>query len=77
MDVKVQSLSLTFNKPDYELARMNVCKLAGHVSTRDTNVGFKGSLGSMSLTDQSPHGQMYSQRFVTTGQQALEFDIFK
>jgi vacuolar protein sorting-associated protein 13D len=37
----------------------------------------KGQLGSLSLLDQSPHGNMYRERFITTGPQALDIDFFK
>ena len=77
IDLKVQSLSLILNKVEYELAKANISRFDSHVSLREGTFAIKGQLGSMSLQDQSPHGTMYKERFTTTGNQALDFDIFK
>nr|XP_002733622.2 PREDICTED: vacuolar protein sorting-associated protein 13D-like [Saccoglossus kowalevskii] len=76
-DVKVQSLTLILNKPQYELARANVSKLSAHVGLIDGNMSMSGSLGRVSLMDLTPYGELYRERFVTTGEEALGFDIFK
>ncbi|XP_041352246.1 vacuolar protein sorting-associated protein 13D-like isoform X2 [Gigantopelta aegis] len=73
----VESFCLVLNKPDYELARAGVHKLQTHISLHDSNMSVKGQLGNLSLVDQSPHGELYRERFVTVGRQALEFDLFK
>ena len=77
VNLKVQSLSLILNQPEYELVRANISKFKTHVSMRDGHVGMTGRLGSMSLKDQSPHGKQFSDRFITTGDHALDFDFFK
>ncbi len=77
VELKVQSLSLILNKSEYELARANISRFDTHISMRDGNMRMLGKLGSMSLKDQSPHGYKFSDRFVTTGEQALDFDFFK
>ena len=77
VNLKVQSLSLILNQSEYELVRANISKFKTHVSVRDGNVGMTGTLGSMSLKDQSPHGKQFSDRFITTGDHALDFDFFK
>ena len=77
IDLKVQSLSLILNKMEYELAKANISRFDSHVSLRDGTFAIKGQLGSMSLLDESPHGGMYREKFTTTGNQALDFNIFK
>ncbi len=77
VNLKVQSLSLILNQSDYELAKATVARFRTHVSLRDGHLGMTGRLGSMSLKDQSPHGKQFHDRFVTTGDRALDFDFFK
>lgn len=73
----MQSLTLILNKEEYELAKANASKLKCHVSLRDGNFAVQGKLGSMSLTDETPNGELYRERFVTAGDEVLNFDILK
>ena len=75
--LKIQSLSLVLNKAEYELAKASVSGFTAEVKAIDGNLAVKGQLGSMALQDSSPYGELYRERFVTTGTQALDFDIFK
>ncbi len=77
INLQVESLSLTLNKQEYELAQAKVTKFTCHMSLRDNNMHIAGQLGTISLLDQSTNGQLYRERFMTTGTQALNFDIFK
>ena len=77
VNLKIQSLTLILNKPEYELAKANIAKFGAHVSLRDGNFTAKGQLGSMSLLDISPYGTKYRERFITTGTQALDFHLHK
>ncbi|OWF52509.1 Vacuolar protein sorting-associated protein 13D [Mizuhopecten yessoensis] len=77
INLKVKSLSLMFNKPEYELARANICEWSSHILLRDGNFSMSGQLGNISLRDCSPHGTLYRERFITVGKQALVFDFFK
>ena len=77
INLKVKSFSLRLNKPEYELSRAQISQLSSHITTRDGNLAVTGQLGSISLTDQSPHGELYRERFMTIGHQALVFDVFK
>lgn len=43
----------------------------------DGDLALQGSLGSLSLSDLTPHGDLYRERFTTRGGEALIFDIFK
>ena len=77
INLKVKSFTLILNKPDYELSRANVKLLSAHVNLRDENMAISGQLGHLSLIDKSPHGNLYRERFITVGDQALVFDVFK
>ena len=43
----------------------------------DGNLDLQGSLGSLSLSDLTPHGDLYRERFTTRGGEALIFNIHK
>ncbi|GFR72193.1 vacuolar protein sorting-associated protein 13D [Elysia marginata] len=73
----VESFTLVFNKPEYELAEATAASLRTTINLRNGNLSATGQLGSLSLLDQSPHGHLYRQRFVSTGRQVVEFDFFK
>ncbi|XP_029973693.1 vacuolar protein sorting-associated protein 13D, partial [Salarias fasciatus] len=77
LDLKVHSLSLVLNKKLNELAKASVSKLSAHVEMLDGNLSLQGSLGSLSLSDLTPHGDLYRERFTTQGGDALIFNIFK
>ena len=77
VNLKIESLTLILNKPEYELAKANIAKFGAHVSLREGNFTAKGQLGSMSLLDISPHGKKFRERFITTGTQALDFVLHK
>ncbi|XP_074642818.1 intermembrane lipid transfer protein VPS13D-like [Tubulanus polymorphus] len=77
INLNVQSLSLLLNKQEYELAKANISAWSSHLTLRDNNFHMIGKLGSISLLDNSPHGELYRERFMTVGDQALDFDVFK
>ncbi|XP_035500343.2 vacuolar protein sorting-associated protein 13D isoform X1 [Scophthalmus maximus] len=77
VDLKVHSLSLVLNKKSNELARASVSKLSAHLEMLDGNLALQGSLGSLSLSDLTPHGDLYRERFTTRGGEALIFNIQK
>ncbi|XP_034027547.1 LOW QUALITY PROTEIN: vacuolar protein sorting-associated protein 13D [Thalassophryne amazonica] len=77
LDLKVHSLSLVLNKKDNELARANVSKLSAHLEMLEGDLALQGSLGSLSLSDLTPHGVLYRERFTTQGREALIFNIYK
>ena len=43
----------------------------------DGDLALQGSLGSLSLSDLTPHGDLYRERFTTQGGDALIFNIHK
>ncbi|XP_054466000.1 intermembrane lipid transfer protein VPS13D [Anoplopoma fimbria] len=77
VDLKVHSLSLVLNKKLNELARASVSKLSAHLEMLDGDLALQGSLGSLSLSDLTPHGDLYRERFTTRGGEALIFNINK
>ncbi|KAG1679362.1 Vacuolar protein sorting-associated protein 13D [Nymphon striatum] len=77
IDLRICSLSLILNKPEYELTKANISNCVSHVTLRSGNFNIDGKLGSMSLLDLSPHSDLYTERFTTSGDQALDFKIFK
>ncbi|XP_070615164.1 intermembrane lipid transfer protein VPS13D isoform X2 [Erythrolamprus reginae] len=77
LDLKVHSLSMVLNKATNELAKANVSKLVTHVETTEGDLTFRGSIGSLSLSDLTSHGELYRERFTTSGQEALIFHIHK
>uniref|UniRef100_UPI00398EEC11 intermembrane lipid transfer protein VPS13D isoform X3 n=1 Tax=Pristiophorus japonicus TaxID=55135 RepID=UPI00398EEC11 len=77
LDLKVHSLSLVLNKKTNELAKASVSKLAAHLALIDGDFALQGSLGSLSLSDLTPHGELYRERFTTSGKEALVFNVYK
>uniref|UniRef100_A0A8D0H850 Uncharacterized protein n=1 Tax=Sphenodon punctatus TaxID=8508 RepID=A0A8D0H850_SPHPU len=41
----------------------------------DGDLALKGSIGSLSLSDLTTHGEFYRERFTTSGEEALIFQI--
>ncbi|KAM4652130.1 intermembrane lipid transfer protein VPS13D [Discoglossus pictus] len=76
-DLKVHSLSLVLKKTTSELAKASVSKLTAHLEMIDGDLALQGSIGSLSLSDLTLHGELYRERFTTSGEEALIFHIFK
>ncbi|XP_034358412.1 LOW QUALITY PROTEIN: intermembrane lipid transfer protein VPS13D [Arvicanthis niloticus] len=77
LDLKVHSLSLVLSKATSELAKANVSKLVAHMEMIEGDLALQGSIGSLSLSDLTPHGDFYRERFTTSGEEALIFQTFK
>ena len=77
VNLKVENLTIILNKPEYELAQASISKLTSHISLREGNFDMTGQLGKMMLVDLSPHGTLYKEKFLTVGEQAMEFHFFK
>ncbi|CAB1336324.1 unnamed protein product [Coregonus sp. 'balchen'] len=77
LDLKVHALALVLNKKTNELAKASVSKLSAHWEMIDGDLALQGSLGSLSLSDLTPHGDLYRERFTTRGGEALVFNIHK
>lgn len=77
LDLKVHSLSLVLNKTMSELAKASVSKLAAHLEIIDGDLALQGSIGGLSLSDLTAHGEFYRERFTTSGEEALIFQVYK
>ena len=73
----VQSLSVTFNKPEHPFAKGIVSGVKASVKYQKGNINASGTLGQASVTDLTDTGAYYRERLTTTGDQALQFSIFK
>lgn len=73
LDISVRSLTLVLVKPDYELAKANVSNARFIVSNIGPAKTVEGSLGSISLNDLTTHGSIYREKFMTSGNEALNF----
>ncbi|XP_058017026.1 intermembrane lipid transfer protein VPS13D [Ahaetulla prasina] len=77
LDMKVHSLSMVLNKATNELAKANISKLVTHLETTEGDLTVRGSIGSLSLSDLTSHGELYRERFTTSGEEALIFHVHK
>lgn len=50
---------------------------AKFMSLSDGDLALQGSLGTLSLSDLTPHGDLYRERFTTRGGEALVYNIHK
>lgn len=73
LEISVRSLTLVFVRSDLEIAKANVSNAHFVVSVYDEAKTVKGRLGSVSLYDMTTHGALYRERFITSGNEALNF----
>lgn len=73
LEISVRSLTLVFVRSDSEIAKANVSNAHFVVSKYDDSKTVKGRLGSVSLFDLTTHGAIYRERFITSGNEALNF----
>ncbi|CAH1134889.1 unnamed protein product [Ceutorhynchus assimilis] len=72
-NITVCSLTVVLVKPDRDIAKANISNVEITVKTKGLHKRVKGKLGSMSLLDLTLHGQLYKERFLTSGKEALQF----
>lgn len=88
--VEVRSLTLVLTQPEREVAKANISHLSLSIVNRGNEQygemsqlaglqqrSVSGRLGSMSLIDLTPHGNLYKERFISAGEQALNFNYVK
>ena len=61
--VSMKSLSATLNKEQYPLAKAVISNLNFDIEQRGPDQQVVGSIGYISLSDMSPHGNLYRERF--------------
>jgi vacuolar protein sorting-associated protein 13D len=60
-----------------QVARFKVNDVRAFIESRPESMQVNGTLGRLEIYDTSPHAGLYTDRFTTSGQQALEFEFFK
>ncbi|XP_053673030.1 intermembrane lipid transfer protein Vps13D [Anopheles nili] len=73
LEISVRSLSLVLAEPMCEIAKANVSNVQLTISKRGQAKQVAGSLGSITLSDLTPYGTLYREKFMTTGNEALNF----
>jgi vacuolar protein sorting-associated protein 13D len=73
LDITIKSLSLVLVKPQYELARASVSNARFIVTKSGAAKTIEGSLGVISVTDLTSHGSIYREKFMTSGNEAINF----
>lgn len=77
-NISVKSLTVVLVKPELEVAKANISNVEVSVKTSgNERKEVEGKLGSMSLQDLTLHGQLYRERFITSGKQALHFNYLR
>ncbi|CAH1990127.1 unnamed protein product [Acanthoscelides obtectus] len=76
-NITVKSLTVTLVTPDRDIAKANISNVEVEVRTAGLLKEVDGKLGSMSLQDLTLHGQLYRERFVTSGEQVLQFKYMR
>ncbi|XP_050302982.1 intermembrane lipid transfer protein Vps13D isoform X2 [Anthonomus grandis grandis] len=76
-NITVCSLTVVLVKPDRDIAKANISNVEVTVKIEGLQKEVKGILGSMSLLDLTLHGQIYKERFLTSGKEALQFKYIR
>ena len=77
LDLEVRSLTLVLVRPEYEVAKANISHLSIKTKRSGMLFSLEGRLGSMFLADLSPHGKLYRERFLSSGNQALHVQYIR
>ncbi|KAF5273971.1 hypothetical protein FQA39_LY01087 [Lamprigera yunnana] len=76
-NISVRSLTMTLVTSDHDIAKANVSNVDISIKLNNIKKEIEGRLGSMSLLDLTLQGQLYKERFLTSGKQALHFNYVK
>ncbi|KAK4875461.1 hypothetical protein RN001_011883 [Aquatica leii] len=76
-NISVRSLTMTLVTSDHDIAKANVSHVDVSIKSNNIKKEVEGRLGSMSLLDLTLQGQLYKERFLTSGKQALRFNYVK
>jgi hypothetical protein len=71
------TIQLNENQSNKKSAKLKINQVKAFIEAREECVKAKGQLGSLIILDASEHRGLYSDRFLTTGRQALEFEFLK
>lgn len=75
IEVQVRSLTLVLNHTWREVARASVSQVEVRSVGSSGNLFLNGRLGSLALHDTTHHGQLYPEKFVTSGSQAMTYEV--
>ena len=75
--INVNSLTVTFNKPEHPLARGTVSSLAAKLTLERGNVRISGSLGQASVVDLTESGAYYRERYSVNKHMLLAFECIE
>uniref|UniRef100_A0A336MDN8 CSON015545 protein n=1 Tax=Culicoides sonorensis TaxID=179676 RepID=A0A336MDN8_CULSO len=73
LDISVRSLNLVLINDNYEMAKANVSNAHFLIAKHELSKTVEGRLGSIYLNDLTSHGSVYKERFMTSGNEALNF----
>lgn len=76
LHVEIRSFNLLLIRKDCEIAKATLSALTCKMASLRGDLDISGKLGGISVEDLTPAGQMYRQRFTTSGNKALEFQVF-
>ena len=76
LHVEIRSFNLLLIRKDCEIAKATLSALTCKMASLRGDLDIAGKLGGISVEDLTPAGQMYRQRFTTSGNKALEFQVF-
>ncbi|KAB0794994.1 hypothetical protein PPYR_11833 [Photinus pyralis] len=76
-NITVRSLTMALVTSDHDIAKANVSNVDVSIKSNNVRKEVEGRLGSMSLLDLTLHGQLYKERFLTSGKQALHFNYVR
>lgn len=75
-EVEVRSFNILLNRKDYEVAEATISNLTWEMASMRGNLDITGKLGSITVLDLTSAGRMYRERFITSGNEALDFQFF-
>lgn len=78
IDITVNELSLVlYASEDEQLAKFSISNFSCFSTTSNGNTTAEGSLGKVTVIDLTKGGKLYKERFITAGEEALNFNFFK
>ena len=77
LEIQMRGLTLVFNKMEGELARASINQVFVRSVGCEGNLTLNGRLGSLYVQDFTSYGKLYRNKFMTTGTEALTFQLFR
>lgn len=79
IEFEVKNFAIQLNKSvsSAQFSQIRVKNVMTYIEARPEFMNVKGTLGRLEIYDISPYRGLYSDRFLTSGRQALEFEFLK